>query len=132
MTRAILRPLGHREAYEVVRLSARERSLLLLVRQGLASKEIAQKTGLTLDTIETYITDFCHALKLAGRPRLQAWADQHWESLKPQVWVEARFHENDDLPGTPSKTCPCLWCSSLRIGESQEIAATPSNLRRIS
>lgn len=64
-------------AEKPVRLSRREIDVLLLMREGLTAKQIADRMGLGLRTIEEYTRRLCRKLGVSNRTGAVAWSFRH-------------------------------------------------------
>lgn len=62
---------------ETVALSEREREVLLLVRDGLANKQIARRLGITERTVKAHLTKIFQRLDVTGRTQAAIWASEH-------------------------------------------------------
>jgi DNA-binding NarL/FixJ family response regulator len=62
---------------ETVALSEREREVLLLVREGLANKQIARRLGITERTVKAHLTKIFQRLDVTGRTQAAIWATDH-------------------------------------------------------
>ncbi|MEY2522657.1 MAG: hypothetical protein QOJ66_1222 [Ilumatobacteraceae bacterium] len=62
---------------ETVALSAREREVLLLVRDGLANKQIARRLGITERTVKAHLTKIFQRIDVTGRTQAAIWASEH-------------------------------------------------------
>ncbi|HSB85677.1 MAG TPA: response regulator transcription factor [Ilumatobacteraceae bacterium] len=62
---------------ETVALSEREREVLLLVRDGLANKQIARKLGITERTVKAHLTKIFQRIDASGRTQAAIWAAEH-------------------------------------------------------
>ncbi len=62
---------------ETVALSEREREVLLLVRDGLANKQIARRLGITERTVKAHLTKIFQRIDVTGRTQAAIWATEH-------------------------------------------------------
>lgn len=62
---------------ETVALSEREREVLLLVRDGLANKQIARRLGITERTVKAHLTKVFQRIDVTGRTQAAIWATEH-------------------------------------------------------
>jgi DNA-binding NarL/FixJ family response regulator len=62
---------------ETVALSEREREVLLLVRDGLANKQIARRLGITERTVKAHLTKIFQRIDVTGRTQAAIWASEH-------------------------------------------------------
>lgn len=62
---------------ETVALSDRERQVLLLVRDGLANKQIARRLGISERTVKAHLTNVFQRLGVTGRTQAALWATEH-------------------------------------------------------
>lgn len=62
---------------ETVALSEREREVLLLVRDGLANKQIARRLGITERTVKAHLTKVFQRIDASGRTQAAIWAAEH-------------------------------------------------------
>lgn len=62
---------------ETVALSEREREVLLLVRDGLANKQIARRLGITERTVKAHLTKVFQRIDVTGRTQAAIWAAEH-------------------------------------------------------
>jgi DNA-binding NarL/FixJ family response regulator len=62
---------------ETVALSEREREVLLLVRDGLANKQIARRLGITERTVKAHLTKVFQRIDVTGRTQAAIWASEH-------------------------------------------------------
>lgn len=62
---------------ETVALSEREREVLVLVRDGLANKQIARKLGITERTVKAHLTKIFQRIDVSGRTQAAMWAAEH-------------------------------------------------------
>jgi len=58
-------------------LTAREREVLTLVRQGLANKQIARRLGISERTVKAHLTSVFARLDVADRTQAALWAERH-------------------------------------------------------
>ncbi|MFN3255242.1 MAG: response regulator [Ilumatobacter sp.] len=58
-------------------LTAREREVLELVRQGLANKQIARRLGISERTVKAHLTSVFANLGVADRTQAALWANDH-------------------------------------------------------
>ncbi len=58
-------------------LTDREREVLLLVRGGLANKQIARKLGISERTVKAHLTNVFQRLGVTDRTQAALWASQH-------------------------------------------------------
>lgn len=58
-------------------LTAREREVLELVRQGLANKQIARRLGISERTVKAHLTSVFTSLGVADRTQAAIWANDH-------------------------------------------------------
>ena len=54
--------------------------MLLLVRDGLANKQIARKLGITERTVKAHLTSIFQRLGVTDRTKAALWAQQHLAS----------------------------------------------------
>ena len=78
MTDALLAPESGRSSGEKneVTLTAREREVLVLLAEGLANKEVAQKLGISVRTVETHREHLSHRLGIMSIAGLTKYAIQ--------------------------------------------------------
>lgn len=58
-------------------LTAREKEVLELVRQGLANKQIARRLGISERTVKAHLTSVFNAIGVADRTGAALWAQRH-------------------------------------------------------
>jgi DNA-binding NarL/FixJ family response regulator len=58
-------------------LTAREREVLVLVRQGLANKQIARRLGISERTVKAHLTSIFQRLDVSDRTQAAVWAERH-------------------------------------------------------
>jgi DNA-binding NarL/FixJ family response regulator len=58
-------------------LTAREREVLELVRDGLANKQIARRLGITERTVKAHLTSVFSAIGVSDRTAAALWAERH-------------------------------------------------------
>ena len=61
-------------------LPKREQQVVELISQGFSNKEIAQKTGLSLNTVKVYVSHVYQRLGISGRVNLANWYRDRRES----------------------------------------------------
>jgi DNA-binding NarL/FixJ family response regulator len=57
-------------------LTAREREVLELVRQGLANKQVARRLGITERTVKAHLTSIYSAIGVTDRTSAALWAQR--------------------------------------------------------
>ena len=60
-----------------VELTAREREVLLLVREGLANKQIASRLGITLSTVKAHLSSAFQRIGVTDRTSAAIWTQHH-------------------------------------------------------
>lgn len=108
MTRATLKPMGHDQVYEVVKLSRREALTLRLLCEGKETKEIAAATSLSVRWVDEIVASLVSGLGLRQRKELVLWAMQHPECWLPNVYVDRKLHE-------AGCQCRSIWCTAMRL-----------------
>lgn len=68
---------SHRTRRETVNLTEREREVLLLVRGGLANKQIARRLGISERTVKAHLTSVFQRLGVTDRTQAAIWASDH-------------------------------------------------------
>jgi len=68
---------SRRTAAETDTLTDREREVLLLVRGGLANKQIARKLGISERTVKAHLTNVFQRLGVTDRTQAALWASEH-------------------------------------------------------
>ena len=68
---------ARRALRETVALSEREREVLLLVRDGLANKQIGRRLGITERTVKAHLTKIFQRIDVTGRTQAAIWASEH-------------------------------------------------------
>ena len=58
-------------------LTAREREVLVLVRQGLANKQIGRRIGISERTVKAHLTSVFQRLDVSDRTQAALWAERH-------------------------------------------------------
>ena len=58
-------------------LTDREREVLLLVRDGLANKQIARRLGIAERTVKAHLTSVFQRLGVTDRTQAALWASEH-------------------------------------------------------
>jgi DNA-binding NarL/FixJ family response regulator len=58
-------------------LTAREREVLVLVRQGLANKQIGRRLGISERTVKAHLTSIFQRLDVTDRTQAALWAERH-------------------------------------------------------
>ncbi len=74
--RAARELLGARHAVRDVTLTAREMQVLVLVRQGLANKQIARRLGISDRTVKAHLTSVFSAIGVSDRTQAAVWAER--------------------------------------------------------
>jgi PAS domain S-box-containing protein len=83
---ALRRPHGsNRPAPELADLSPREHEILGLICQGLADKQIARATGLSLNTVRNHVAAVYGKLDVHSRSALMVWARERGVASGPLV-----------------------------------------------
>jgi DNA-binding NarL/FixJ family response regulator len=70
---------SRRTAADSDNLTDREREVLLLVRDGLANKQIARKLGISERTVKAHLTNVFQRLGVTDRTQAALWASKHLE-----------------------------------------------------
>ena len=65
-----------------LRLTAREREVVLLVGEGLANKNIARRLGISEKTVKTHLTSAFAALGVGDRVQAALWVERHRDELE--------------------------------------------------
>ena len=68
---------SRRTAADSDNLTDREREVLLLVRDGLANKQIARRLGITERTVKAHLTNVFQRLGVTDRTQAALWASKH-------------------------------------------------------
>ncbi len=68
---------SRRTRRETVNLTDREREVLLLVRGGLANKQIARRLGISERTVKAHLTSVFQRLGVTDRTQAAIWASEH-------------------------------------------------------
>jgi DNA-binding NarL/FixJ family response regulator len=68
---------SRRTRRETVNLTDREREVLLLVRGGLANKQIARRLGISERTVKAHLTSVFQRLGVTDRTQAAIWASNH-------------------------------------------------------
>lgn len=68
---------SRRTRRETVSLTDREREVLLLVRGGLANKQIARRLGISERTVKAHLTSVFQRLGVSDRTQAALWASEH-------------------------------------------------------
>jgi DNA-binding NarL/FixJ family response regulator len=68
---------SRRAGRDVPQLTDREREVLLLVRDGLANKQIARRLGIAERTVKAHLTSVFQRLGVTDRTQAALWASQH-------------------------------------------------------
>lgn len=68
---------SRRTKRNAVTLTDREREVLLLVRSGLANKQIARKLGISERTVKAHLTSVFQRLGVTDRTQAAIWASEH-------------------------------------------------------
>lgn len=68
---------SRRTRRETVNLTDREREVLLLVRGGLANKQIARRLGISERTVKAHLTSVFQRLGVTDRTQAAIWASDH-------------------------------------------------------
>ena len=68
---------SRRTRRETVSLTDRERQVLLLVRGGLANKQIARRLGISERTVKAHLTSVFQRLGVSDRTQAALWASEH-------------------------------------------------------
>lgn len=68
---------SRRTRRDSVSLTDREREVLLLVRGGLANKQIARKLGISERTVKAHLTSVFQRLGVSDRTQAAIWASEH-------------------------------------------------------
>jgi DNA-binding NarL/FixJ family response regulator len=75
--RAARQLLSARSASPAAALTAREREVLTLVREGLANKQIARRLGISERTVKAHLTSTFAAIGVQDRTQAAVWAERH-------------------------------------------------------
>jgi len=75
--RAARQLLGARRTSSSVELTAREREVLGLVREGLANKQIARRLGISERTVKSHLTSAFATIGVQDRTQAALWAERH-------------------------------------------------------
>ena len=75
--RAARQLLGARRTATGVELTAREREVLQLVREGLANKQIARRLGISERTVKAHLTATFASIGVQDRTQAALWAERH-------------------------------------------------------
>ena len=75
--RAARQRLAARQGPPTARLTAREREVLGLVRQGLANKQVARRLGISERTVKAHLTSAFAAIGVQDRTQAALWAERH-------------------------------------------------------
>jgi len=68
---------GHRRDTEGVDLTPREVEVLVLVREGLANKQVARRLGISERTVKAHLTSCFQRIGVADRTQAALWAERH-------------------------------------------------------
>jgi len=68
---------SRRSGRDTPQLTDREREVLLLVRDGLANKQIARRLGITERTVKAHLTSVFQRLGVTDRTQAALWASEH-------------------------------------------------------
>lgn len=68
---------SRRARRDVPQLTDREREVLLLVRDGLANKQIARRLGIAERTVKAHLTSVFQRLGVTDRTQAAVWASEH-------------------------------------------------------
>ena len=68
---------SRRPARDTPQLTDREREVLLLVRDGLANKQIARRLGIAERTVKAHLTSIFQRLGVTDRTQAALWASEH-------------------------------------------------------
>lgn len=68
---------SHRAGGTPGELSAREREVLVLVREGLANKQIARRLGISERTVKAHLTRVFQRIGVTDRTQAALWAAEH-------------------------------------------------------
>ena len=68
---------SRRSGRDTPQLTDREREVLLLVRDGLANKQIARRLGIAERTVKAHLTSVFQRLGVADRTQAALWASEH-------------------------------------------------------
>jgi DNA-binding NarL/FixJ family response regulator len=68
---------SRRSGRETPQLTDREREVLLLVRDGLANKQIARRLGIAERTVKAHLTSVFQRLGVTDRTQAALWASEH-------------------------------------------------------
>jgi DNA-binding NarL/FixJ family response regulator len=68
---------SRRAGRDVPQLTDREREVLLLVRDGLANKQIARRLGIAERTVKAHLTSVFQRLGVTDRTQAALWASEH-------------------------------------------------------
>lgn len=75
--RQLLAARSSRTTAGVVDLTPRERQVLVLVRQGLANKQIARRLGISERTVKAHLTSTFQRIGVVDRTQAALWAERH-------------------------------------------------------
>ena len=68
---------SRRTGRDTAQLTDREREVLLLVRDGLANKQIARRLGIAERTVKAHLTSVFQRLGVTDRTQAALWAREH-------------------------------------------------------
>jgi DNA-binding NarL/FixJ family response regulator len=75
--RAARELLGARRTTSATELTPREREVLVLVRQGLANKQIARRLGISERTVKAHLTSAFQRIGVVDRTQAALWAERN-------------------------------------------------------
>lgn len=87
-----------------VKLSLKERQVLRLLCEGLQHKQIAERLGISVNTVASYVCDIRGAIG-NSTGLLAVWAMQHEAAFRGE-WVDREIHK-------PGCRCKGPFCSML-------------------
>ena len=92
-------------------LTAREREVLELVRQGLANKQIARRLGISERTVKAHLTSVFNSIGVTDRTGAALWAQRHRDQQLPDPRATRR-RQSPPSP-LPTRTTPRTSSSTL-------------------
>lgn len=103
---------------EVVYFSPREAQILQAICEGLTNKEIATRHGLSVATVQQYVSELLRGLKLRSRQKVCTWAAQRDFCFLSDQPVAAALHP-------VGCTCSGIYCTAMRAA-SRPAAIDPA------
>jgi DNA-binding CsgD family transcriptional regulator len=90
----------------MLRLSRREREMVVLISQGLGNQEIAETLFLSINSVKTYIRSAYRRLGITSRSQAVIWGIRNEHRLAELAEQDRRLDRRVDAPGLLDRA---LW-----------------------